>query len=257
MLIDFHCHVWRGDLVDQAWAGGAPLLVYLRRARAAGIARTVVFSHHRENADYETGNAEVARIVARFPGRLTGFAFVDARQPARRIFASVDWAVKEFGFCGIKAHGVDGMPSPVICEAARAHRLPLLVDVSGRPSVVEKLASRYPDVSFIIAHLGSLNDDLRAQQRVVGQMADYANVYADTSGVRRFDSIVQAVKRAGAHKLVFGTDGPWLHPGVELQKIRALGLPAEQESLILAGNAARLISTSRAGRAEIGKARWR
>jgi hypothetical protein len=66
-------------------------------------------------------------------------------------------------------------------------------------------------------------------------------MYGDTSGVRRFDYIAQAVRRAGPHKLIFGSDGPWLHPGVELHKIRVLGLPRDRESLILGGNILRLL----------------
>ena len=78
-------------------------------------------------------------------------------------------------------------------------------------------------------------------------MVRYPNVYADTSGVRRFDYIVQAVRRAGARKLLFGSDGPWLHPGLELHKIRLLGLAPEEQALILGGNAQRLIFHPRAG----------
>lgn len=77
---------------------------------------------------------------------------------------------------------------------------------------------------------------------VVDQLVRQPNVYADTAGVRRFDYLVQAVKRAGAHKLIFGSDGPWLHPGIELAKIRALGLPAAEEQLVLSGNVLRLIN---------------
>jgi hypothetical protein len=76
----------------------------------------------------------------------------------------------------------------------------------------------------------------------------YPNVYADTSGVRRFHYIVQAVARAGAKKVIFGSDGPWLHPGLELHKIRLLGLPPEQEALILGGNVLRLLRQARVGR---------
>jgi predicted TIM-barrel fold metal-dependent hydrolase len=107
------------------------------------------------------------------------------------------------------------------------------------------LASQYPDVNFIIPHLGSFKDDWQAQQRIVDQLARFQNVYADTSGVRRFDYLVQAVSRAGARKLLFGSDGPWLHPGLELQKIRLIGLPAADEALILGDNARRLIYQSR------------
>jgi uncharacterized protein len=66
--------------------------------------------------------------------------------------------------------------------------------------------------------------------------------------VRRFDYIVQAVARAGAKKVIFGSDGPWLHPGLELHKIRLLGLPPEQEALILGGNVLRLLHQARLNR---------
>jgi hypothetical protein len=66
-------------------------------------------------------------------------------------------------------------------------------------------------------------------------------VFADTSGVRRFDYLVRAIQRAGPHKLLFGSDGPWLHPGVEIQKIRLLGLSSVAEALVLGDNARRLL----------------
>src|SRR5262252_5085834 len=98
-------------------------------------------------------------------------------------------------------------------------------------------APQYPDVNFIIPHLGSFASDWRAHQQTIDQLVRFPNVYADTSGVRHFDYLVQAVKRAGAHKLLFGSDGPWLHPELEIQKIRLLRLSPEWERLILGGNA--------------------
>ena len=61
--------------------------------------------------------------------------------------------------------------------------------------------------------------------------------------MRRFDILAQAVQRAGARKILFGSDGPWLHPGVELAKVRALGLSKQDEALILGGNFLRLIGS--------------
>jgi uncharacterized protein len=124
----------------------------------------------------------------------------------------------------------------------------MLVDVVGQPAVVEMLASQYPDVNFIIPHLGSFRDDWKAHQQVVDQLVRYRNVYADTSGVRRFDYIVEAVRRAGPRKLLFGSDGPWLHPGAELHKIRLLGLRPNDEALVLGRNALLLMRDVREGR---------
>lgn len=77
-------------------------------------------------------------------------------------------------------------------------------------------------------------------------LARYPNIFTDTSGVRRFDLLEEGLARAGPEKLLFGSDGPWLHPGVELFKVRALGLAPAAEELILGGNFRRLISKVRA-----------
>jgi uncharacterized protein len=242
LIIDCHCHVGKAEAMTAPWTTTAPLTAYLRRARAAGIDRTVVFSLFHTN--YSEANAQVARIIASHPGRLIGFAFVHAVRDAGRIFSMVEHAVKRWSFRGIKVHGFEAMPTREICETARAFHLPLLVDVGGQTQVVDMFAPEYPDVNFIIPHLGSFADDWRAHQRIVDQLVRLPNVYADTSGVRRFDYIVQAVRRAGAQKILFGSDGPWLHPGLERHKIRLLGLPPAEEALILGGNILRLLRTA-------------
>ena len=203
------------------------------------------------HGDYPRANAQVAQIVARYPDRLIGFAFVHTKRDAGRIFRMVKHAVTRWNFRGIKVHGFEAMPTREVCETAQAFRLPILVDVVSRPEVIDMFAPEYPKVNFIIAHLGSFTDDWKAHQQVVYQLARYPNVYADTSGVRQFDYVLQAIRRAGAEKLLFGSDGPWLHPGLELHKIRLLGLPPDENALVLGGNALRLLRAARTGRSAI------
>lgn len=243
MIVDCHCHAGPGDPMTAPWNTDAPMGAYLRRARAAGISKTVVFAAF--HTDYARANAEVAKIVAKHSPRLIGFAFVHPKRDAGRIFAMVKTAVQRWGFRGIKVHGYDGMPGREVCETAKAFCIPLLLDVIGRAEVIDMMAPQYPDVNFLIPHLGSFHDDWKAQQRVCDQLVRYPNVYTDTSGVRRFDYIVEAIKRAGPRKVLFGSDGPWLHPGVEMHKIKVLGLPAEQEALVLGGNLLRLLRVRR------------
>lgn len=239
MIIDCHCHAGKGDLLTGPWDTDAPMKTYLKRAKAAGIDKTVIFSPFHSN--YQQANANTARIVAQQPDRFIGFAFIHAQRDRGRVHEVIAEAVMRWNLCGIKAHRMDGAATREVCEAARSFGLPLLYDPAGHTDLVELLASQYPDVNLIIPHLGSFADDWRAHLRVIDQISRYPNVYTDTSGVRRFDYIVQAVKRAGVHKILFGTDGPWLHPGVELHKIRLLNLPPEQEALILGKNLLRLI----------------
>ncbi|MFN0101388.1 MAG: amidohydrolase family protein [Bryobacteraceae bacterium] len=239
MVIDFHCHAGRGDLLTAPWNTDAPMESYLRRAQRAGIERTVVFPAF--HSDYVTANRELARVVVHWRPRLIGFAMVNARSDAGRVREIVREAVVRHGFRGLKIHGHEAMPTREVCEAAREFTLPVIVDVAGKAHVIDMFAPQYPEVSFIIAHLGSFADDWRAHERVIEQLVRYPNVSADTSGVRRFDYLVQAVKRSGPHKLLFGSDGPWLHPAVELHKIRQIGLPPHAEALVLGGNARRLL----------------
>jgi predicted TIM-barrel fold metal-dependent hydrolase len=242
MIIDCHCHAGNGDRLTAPWNTDAPIEPYLRRAGRAGIDKTIVFAAF--NSNYDEANRKVAGIVRRYPGRLIGFAFVHASRDAGRIHSMVERA-RKWGFLGIKCHGFEAMPTREVCEVARAFRMPLLADVVGHAAVVDMLAPQFPDVNFIIPHLGSFADDWRAHQQVIDQLVRYPNVYTDTSAVRRFDYIVEAIKRAGARKILFGSDGPWLHPGVELHKIRLLGLPPKQQARILGGNIIRLLAQVR------------
>jgi predicted TIM-barrel fold metal-dependent hydrolase len=112
-------------------------------------------------------------------------------------------------------------------------------------TTAELLATEYPDVPFIIPHLGSFADDWKAQLAFIDHLVRHQNIYTDTAGVRRFDLLEQAVQRAGARKVLFGSDGPWLHPLVELTKIHALGLSSSDEQLVLGENLLRLITQVR------------
>jgi predicted TIM-barrel fold metal-dependent hydrolase len=239
MIIDCHCHAGHGDGFTGPWDTAAPLRDYLRRASHARIDRTVLFAAF--HSDYAIANREVAAIVARHPDRFYGFAFVHAERDRGRICELVGTAVRRYRFCGIKLHRYDARFSGEVGLAAREFGLPMLYDVMGEVSAIELIASEFPDVPLIIPHLGSFSDDWRAQSAIAGFLGEYPNVYADTSGVRRFDLLVKAIRKAGPHKILFGSDGPWLHPGLELAKVRALGLSVADEALVTSGNFLRII----------------
>ncbi|MFD2784424.1 amidohydrolase family protein [Hymenobacter rubripertinctus] len=263
LIIDCHCHAGRGDGLTGPWDTDAPLGSYLEWADEAGIRRTVLFAAF--HSDYAVANAQVAGLVRQQPGRFYGFAFVHARRDRGRVRELVGRAVRDYGFVGIKCHRYDARISREICDVARAFCLPVLYDVVGEISVVELLAEQYPDVNFIIPHLGSFADDWRAQAGLIDYLVRCPNIYTDTSGVRRFDILRRALERAGPGKFLFGSDGPWLHPGVELSKIKALHLPRSAARQVLAGNLLGLIRHVRptppaaapvTGVAEV-PARWR
>jgi predicted TIM-barrel fold metal-dependent hydrolase len=244
MIIDCHCHAGPGDGFTGPWDSGAPLEDYARRAAQAGIDRTVLLAAF--HSDYAQANRAVARIVAERPDRYCGFIFVHAARDRGRIAELVREGVERLGLIGIKLHRHDANISREVCDAARAHALPVLYDVVGEVWQAELLAEQFPDVNFILPHLGSFADDWRAQMALTDHLVRHPNIYTDSAGVRRFDLLARAVRRAGAHKLLFGSDGPWLHPGLELAKIKALRLASQDESLVLGRNFLRLTARARA-----------
>lgn len=243
MIIDCHCHAGKGDGLTGPWDTAAPLKTYMRRARAAGIERTVLFAAF--HSDYTVANRHVGRIVIAHPERFYGFAFIHPQRDQGRVGQMVQEAVERFGFVGIKVHRYNGRITREICQVAQAFALPILYDIMGEVSVVELLATEYPGVNFIIPHLGSFADDWQAQLALIDHLVRHPNIYTDSSGIRRFDLLQQAVRRAGPGKILFGSDGPWLHPRLELAKIQALKLPMKAEQWVLGETFLHLISQVR------------
>ena len=247
MIVDCHCHAGKGDGLTGPWDTDASLSRYLVRAQKAGISRTVLFPAFHSN--YSVANLDVARIVRANRRRFIGFAFVHPERDRGRVRHLILTAVRDYGFRGVKVHRHDARITREVCEVARSVHVPVLYDVMGDVSAVELLATEYPDVPFIIPHLGSFADDWKAQKALIPLLERHANVFTDTSGVRRFDVLEEAVHRAGPHKILFGSDGPWLHPGVELEKVLALRLRSGDQQRVLGGNLLRLIGTEATWRA--------
>lgn len=239
MIIDCHCHAWKGDGLTGPWDTDASLTNYMKWAAEASIDKTVLFAAF--HSDYARANYEVAKIVNANPEKFFGFAFVNAARDAGRIHDLVKVAVEKYGFCGIKVHRYHASITREVCEAARKYNIPVLYDVMGEVSQVDLIATEYRDVNFIIPHLSSFADDWKAQLAFLSPLERFPNVYTDFSGVRRFDLLIDAVKRAGADKILFGSDGPWIHPGLELMKVYALHLSKQEQDKILFKNFCKLI----------------
>jgi predicted TIM-barrel fold metal-dependent hydrolase len=237
-IIDAHCHTGAGSGFGGPWDTDAPLEPHLRRSRACGIVHTVVWPAFHD--DYEVANRRLATIVSRDRTRLTGVAFVHADRDRGRILSMVAPLVERHGFRGIKCHRHDARISREVCEAARRLSVPIVYDPMGENSAVELAAQQYPDVTLIIPHLSSFADDWHAQRTFLDILERRPNVLTDTSGVRRFDLLVEAIRRAGPTKVLFGSDGPWLHPSVEFEKVRVLGLRPRDFGLIAYENARRV-----------------
>ena len=153
MIIDCHCHAGKGDGLTGPWDTDAPLGDYLRRAADAGIARTrgvssVPLQLRRKPTPSWPGSSP------RCPDDSGDSRWCNPALDRGRVGEMVRTAVERYGFRGIKVHRHDAPITREVCEAARPMRVPLLYDITRRRAAVELLAGEYPDVNFIIPHLG-------------------------------------------------------------------------------------------------------
>ncbi len=234
MIIDSHCHVGKGDCLTDPANTSASLKNYLQQAQWAGINKTILLPAL--NNTYHNLNKKIAAITLRWPQKFVGFGMIHPVNDRGNEKDVIEKIVKEYNLSGLKIHKYDGHINRQICSEAAKYNLPILYDVMGDVAHVELLAQEFPKVNFIIPHLGSFADDWKAQQYFIHILAQYPNIYTDTSGVRRFELLMRAYKSAGPNKIIFGSDGPWLNPEVELFKIKAMRLSKDHLQMILSQN---------------------
>ena len=234
MIIDSHVHAGRAGGLTASYTTYEDIRVSIERMDACGIEGAIVLPiDTTREADEGT-----ARVVSEHAGRLWGYCKVDQARDAGSVRERLRYAAEELGLVGIKLHGP---PNREIMDACEEFSLPVLVDPQHRPWGLQWAAGAYPKVSVIIAHLGSfLSRSDEAHQQSVWMARKFPNVFLDTSSVMIFSWLAEAVRDCGAGKLVFGSDGPGIHCGPELEKVRCLNLAPEEEAGVLGGTVARL-----------------
>ena len=195
-------------------------------------------------------NKQVASVLAAHPERFYGWIFVNPSfgDP----IPEIERRRAEPGWIGVKCHPfwhryalnrLDAAAS--YCEA---HGLPLLVHLGAFRARGDftYLPERYPGLKVIYAHAGipyyrSLWAAIRSQENVY---VDLSSPYLDAS-LRRV-----AIKTLGAHKCVYGSDGPYGYHDKDggydhraiLREIDGLPLSIVDKEKILSGNFRELIS---------------
>lgn len=236
VVIDAHCHAGTGQQMQAPWNTRADVHVTIQHMAEAGIDRTIIFPIN--NSDYERPNQEVAEICAKHPGKFIGFAKHDPQQEAGRIGRLLRREVEQLRLRGLKLHR---LPTREVLDAVEELRIPILYHPE-RVVNFFNIASEYPKVNFVMAHLGNFaSRDWSEHLEAISMARRFPNVFLETSSVVFFKFLEMAVREVGADKLIFGSDGPELDSRVELYKVKLLKLSPADEAKILGGNIARLL----------------
>jgi len=277
MIIDFHTHVLspriknnRSHYVD---SDPAFALIYSDKKARIATADELIDSMDRDGVDISVianygwsthelcveTNDYILESVARYPGRLVGFCTV---QPY-----TYEAAIAEIERCargGIKGVGelrpdiqfLDFTQKEVmqpLVEVLQKHHLILLTHASepvghiypGKGSVTPDMLypfiTNFPDLPVVCAHWGgglpfyALMPEVREALK---------NIYFDTAASPFLYSpevYNQVSQLVGADRILFGSDYPLMPPSRLLREIDSIDLPEEARSLILSGNACRLL----------------
>ena len=245
-VIDSHVHLKHGDAARTEFTAGAIVEVMDK----AGIDKSIVFAM----CTTTKRSIEMAeRAVAEFPDRLIPYAYALPHYE-RPVLKELESALAGRLFRGIKIHAgectlADYIIDPVLKLADR-FGAPCLIDAAGNLAAARRLAETFPKNSIIFAHMGAYGTtNAKLVDSFIKLAEDHDRVRLDLSGVALESKIGEAVRRVGAGKLVWGTDGPYAHPDLvtfartELEKVRRLPISQSEKDDILGGNIARLLKT--------------
>jgi predicted TIM-barrel fold metal-dependent hydrolase len=277
MIIDFHTHVFPPWIKNNQnhYTHNDPLLASLYSSAKARIATAdeVIDSMDDDGIDISVvlninwGSHELCTAtndyimdsIARFPKRLVGFGAVHLQSP--------DAALAEIERCargGIRGIGEVRPNSPgfnisdhgvlkTFIDTLTNHNMILLTHASepvghqyaGKgditPDVLYPLITDFPELKLVCAHWGGGLPFYALMPEVKTALN---NVFFDTAASPFLyvpQIYHQVIEIAGADKILFGTDYPLMPQRRVLTEIRSLDLPDETESLILSGNARRLL----------------
>jgi len=215
----------------------------IQHAQEAGIDQTVIFPIY--NTTYEKANEEIAQICRRHPGRFIGFANHSPVIEAGRIRSLLPHEYYDLGVRGVGE--MEDVPTPELLDVVKELRIPVLIHPPHEHvAPLNDFVPCYPDVNFIVAHLGSSgSEDFEEHLAAIKLVRHYPNVYLDTSSVVITRYLELAIEELGPQRILFASDEPESDCRLEIFKIRNLKLPKEHEEMILGGNILRLLGGSR------------
>ena len=213
--------------------------------------------------DFKPDLERIADAVKRYPDRLFGFCRVKPRR-GRAALDEMRYWVEEHGFKALKMNTLDDdytltdrrLLDPVI-ETAGDLGIPVFFHTgqesfeSCTPNMVANLAVDFPDITFIIGHMGfgGINGYPGAPEQLVAAMKRAPNTVTESAGVFNCKFIQDTVDAVGADRVLMGSNGPYSPielPRIMFQKHMNRLSDCEKEA-ITGGNLLRILKLGERG----------
>jgi len=238
------CEVYYHGPTESPGGKGSGIDALDAMCREAGIDKAVLmpaptfYPRHQVLAD-ALGSPAGAR------GWFVGCALVNPHLGDDAI-GELERAVKEWGFRAAKlmptlhALNLVGRIAHPLMRKAQELGIPVTIHSAGSPAhplEIGVLAEAFPRVQVIMDHMG-YRDHVGA---AIAAAKRTGNLYLMTTAVMEPHCIRDAVREIGAHRVVFGSNGPTVRPSTQIQVIRQAELAPDDERKVLGDNAAGLL----------------
>lgn len=193
-------------------------------------------------------NQQVRDLVKKHPGRVIGAVWLNPHD-GKKALEELNRAVQEWGFRGIKLHPLihaylpnDPVVYPIM-EEARKLRVPVFIH-SGHPPFslpwsIGELAENFPEVRIVMVHMGHGHGVYI--QAAIDTARRWGNLYLETSGMPMHTKIKEAYQVVGESRVLYGSDIPFHHPSVEIQKVKVSGLTTAEQQRVFYDNIVALL----------------
>ena len=205
---------------------------------------SVVCSHMQVmSTDCAWGNRQILEAMRDHAGRVLGYVGLWPG-PADEMQAEMKRCLDD-GFVGLKLHNIHGLAYTderyaVAMAMANERRLPVLLHTWGTNEIfcqVRKLAEKYRDAAFLLAHAGS-----SAEDEYVKIACEFENVYLDTAASAAPRGLIERlVSGAGAKKIVWGSDAYFLNMAQQIGKVLGAKISDDEKAHVLGHNAQHLL----------------
>ena len=112
------------------------------------------------------------------------------------------------------------------------------------PWSIEELVIRFEEAKIILGHMGHGN--IVYIDGAIGVASRHPNVWLETSGMPMSSKILEAVRRVGSDRVLYGSDGPFHEPKVEQLKVQLAGLTEADLAEVMSGSSQRVFFGSQA-----------
>lgn len=243
-VLDCHAHVgfWHNFFIP--WPGPGGMVEVMD---ACGMDTACVTAHAAIGPDFRRGNDAVIEAVEKFPGYFKGYVTVNPGYEDELV-KELERCFSHGSFIGIKIHPLthqysvaEGICVPVL-EYADSRGLPILSHTWDSARMLGRLSEKYRRAKFLVAHASSLC--AVSGEDYLGLARERDNVFLDTaSSSAAYGTVERLVDKAGADKILFGTDFPFIEAAVQLGAILWADVGEDARRKILGGNMKRIIGS--------------